>query len=307
MIPVRFGDSGEKTEEEPEAPDLNTCLIHQKLQMLNICIHRLTQKRFTRVPELPSTPQEGESNQPIARGVAGILTGAYLEDCPEVPVNIPLTQPLPVHTSDSLAEEASVLSALHESPEDRERASREQAKVLISDMSAFKAANPQGQLSDFVKWHSPKDWVKQENGEGHLSQRMSHENDNKWRKLWAEVEPCPANEQLPLFDPALAGERALFFLETIEPTTLFRQLFQTALAACFGCLERSPNALQYTQVRTILEQFYKHLKEELPQMENAPELAFPLLSKFKVREMGCFSQGGVIYVCLGSGNECRIR
>lgn len=306
MIPVTFGNIDERTEEEPDAPDLNTCLIHQKLQMLNICIHRLTRKRFTRATEIPSTPQEGASIQSTAKGVAGVLIGAYLEDCPEVPVNIPLTQPLPVHTSDSLAEEASVLSALHETPEDRERASREQAKVLISDMAAFKSANPQGQLSDFVKWHSPKDWVQQENGEGHLSQRMSHEKDNKWRKLWAEVEPCPAIEQLPLFDPALAGERALYFLETIEPTTLFRQLFQMALAACFGCLERSPYALQYTQVRTILEQFYKHLKEELPRMEDAPELAFPLLNKFKVREIRCSSQG-VFYACLGSGNECCIR
>jgi len=25
---------------EPEAPDLNMCLIHQKLQLLNVCIYR---------------------------------------------------------------------------------------------------------------------------------------------------------------------------------------------------------------------------------------------------------------------------
>eukprot|EP00210_Caulerpa_lentillifera_P009696 g9251.t1 len=204
LIPVMFANHNVVDEdEEPEAPDLNTCLIHQKLQMLNVCIHRLTKKRVTRQPTEPMLNQfdQDESTPPVARGVAGALSGAFLQDCPEVPVNIPMTQPLPVHTSDSLAEEASVLSALHESPEDRERASREQAKVLISDMAAFKAANPQGQLSDFVKWHSPKDWVRHENGEGCLSQRMSHEKDNKWQTLWTEVEPCPAIEQLPLFDP----------------------------------------------------------------------------------------------------------
>lgn len=25
-------------------------------------------------------------------------------------------------------------------------------------MSAFKAANPQSEFEDFIRWHSPKDW-----------------------------------------------------------------------------------------------------------------------------------------------------
>ena len=35
-----------------------------------------------------------------------------------------------------------------------------QGKLLASDMSAFKAANPGAGLLDFVRWHSPKDWLK---------------------------------------------------------------------------------------------------------------------------------------------------
>eukprot|EP00210_Caulerpa_lentillifera_P005672 g5424.t1 len=121
-----------------------------------------------------------------------------------------------------------------------------------------------------------------------LSQRYVSLKRNKWQQrqtLWTEVEPCPAIEQLPLFDPALAGERALYFLETIEPEKLFRQLFQIALAACFGLMERSPFAREYSQVRNVLMKFYEQLKEDLPQVETSPELAFPLLSKFKLVEM----------------------
>lgn len=31
--------------------------------------------------------------------------------------------------------------------------------MLLSDMCAFKAANPGACLADFVRWHSPRDWV----------------------------------------------------------------------------------------------------------------------------------------------------
>jgi len=29
---------------------------------------------------------------------------------------------------------------------------------LLSDMEAFKAANPRGAMEDFIRWYSPKDW-----------------------------------------------------------------------------------------------------------------------------------------------------
>lgn len=31
---------------------------------------------------------------------------------------------------------------------------------LLSDMEAFKAANPKGKIEDFMRWYSPKDWEK---------------------------------------------------------------------------------------------------------------------------------------------------
>ena len=39
-----------------------------------------------------------------------------------------------------------------------------QSTSLLSDMESFKAANPGSILSDFVRWHSPRDW--EEDGSG---------------------------------------------------------------------------------------------------------------------------------------------
>lgn len=64
-----------------------------------------------------------------------------------------------MYTADTLAQQQSTLAALEESAEGQERACRMQAQVLISDMAAFKSANPGCLLEDFVRWHSPKDWV----------------------------------------------------------------------------------------------------------------------------------------------------
>lgn len=33
------------------------------------------------------------------------------------------------------------------------------SKSLISDMESFKYSNPQSILEDFIRWHSPKDYI----------------------------------------------------------------------------------------------------------------------------------------------------
>lgn len=52
-------------------------------------------------------------------------------------------------------------------------------------MQAFKAANPHSVLEDFVRWHSPKDWIESSDGStpGRLSSRMSQPT-NIWQELW---------------------------------------------------------------------------------------------------------------------------
>ncbi|KAK3017410.1 hypothetical protein RJ639_006704, partial [Escallonia herrerae] len=122
---------------------------------------------------------------------------------------------------------------------------------LLADMQAFKAANPGCILEDFVRWHSPPDWVETEtNNEakkdldgsdlltarGQLSGRMQKEG-NLWHELWETAKPLPAVKQSPLFDEDLAVEGILNALEDIPPSELFEQLFVSLLGSGFVIAE----------------------------------------------------------------------
>ncbi|KAF5948892.1 hypothetical protein HYC85_014849 [Camellia sinensis] len=122
---------------------------------------------------------------------------------------------------------------------------------LLSDMQAFKAANPGCILEDFVRWHSPPDWTEMEpsgdaevtsndgdllSTKGQLSSRMQKEG-NLWRELWETAKPVPAVKQAPLFDEDLAVEGILNDLEDIPPSELFEQLFVSLLGCGFVIAE----------------------------------------------------------------------
>ena len=100
-------------------------------------------------------------------------------------------------------------------------------------MSAFKAANPDAVFEDFIRWHSRGDWesnVTEASGalggekhddwppKGRLSKRMS-EHGNFWRKLWNDAPALPAYDQKPLFDPNLEGEKVIFSLHGVHPSS----------------------------------------------------------------------------------------
>lgn len=122
---------------------------------------------------------------------------------------------------------------------------------LLSDMQAFKAANPGCILEDFIRWHSPPDWTDAESSDetqgsfdggdmslkrGQLSTRMQTEG-NLWRELWETAKPLPAVKQTPLFDEDLAVDGILNSLEDISPSDLFEQLFVSVLSSSFAIAE----------------------------------------------------------------------
>jgi Rab3 GTPase-activating protein catalytic subunit len=94
-------------------------------------------------------------------------------------------------------------------------------------MSAFKAANPGAILEDFVRWHSPRDWLPEDDrvdtpGEapggatcaevpdswpprGYLSRQMQA--DSFWGELWERAECLPVTDQRPLFDHTREAEK----------------------------------------------------------------------------------------------------
>jgi hypothetical protein len=88
-------------------------------------------------------------------------------------------------------------------------------------MEAFKAANPTSTLEDFVKWHSPKDWIPDdstlESGRtyGKLSSRMI-DPDNLWQALWKKARTVPARRQSPLFDFQAEGEKVRYHNDGLQ-------------------------------------------------------------------------------------------
>lgn len=88
---------------------------------------------------------------------------------------------------------------------------------------------------DFVRWHSPRDWlpvdaspahedgmaqgsvelgepVSDKKPKGQLSERMTA-STNMWGVLWAESRPVAASVQKPLFDADGEGEKVRFTMK----------------------------------------------------------------------------------------------
>ncbi|CAM8949693.1 unnamed protein product [Rhodiola kirilowii] len=235
-----------------EIPDLSYCLLYQQLQVINTCLSRkkrrviATEALERMIKEASSgseTTASYESDVPsmcleyarVASGELVLRLGAD-HPCDGVtmletgePVYSPITQEGPLLTEDVIREtEEFVL---------RTGSVGAGCSQLLSDMQAFKAANPGCLLEDFVRWHSPPDWTntkqnddpedsyyEAESAKGQLSSRMQKEG-NLWRELWETSKPVPAYKQAPLFDEDLAVEGILNHLEDLAPSALFEQLF----------------------------------------------------------------------------------
>ena len=160
-------------------------------------------------------------------------------------------------------EREAAMHALGDTPEGRALRVKMQSDLLISDMSAFKAANPGSCLADFVRWHSPRDWIEDDvpgaarvdlapsAPKGALSARM-REPGNVWGTLWRDAPRASAASQRLLFDPIREGEKALHFLENVPPPAVFAQLLAAAAgnvghvyaSADGATLEPAPEALE---------------------------------------------------------------
>ncbi|XP_057795279.1 uncharacterized protein LOC131011517 [Salvia miltiorrhiza] len=239
-----------------DLPDLNSCLLYQQLQVINCCISR--KRRHTAALESLESitaqadatgSSDSESRLPLdpcfyAKTKSGELVLRLGADkrCENLtmletgePIYSPVMQEPPLLTEDLIKEtEEFVL---------RTGSVGAGCSQLLSDMQAFKAANPGCTLEDFVRWHSPPDWTEDDTSsdlddtsegsdsvKGQLSRRMQKEG-NLWRELWETSKPVPAVRQAPLYDEDLAVEGILDFLEVISPSELLKQLFMVVLGA----------------------------------------------------------------------------
>ncbi|KAI8552852.1 hypothetical protein RHMOL_Rhmol06G0300100 [Rhododendron molle] len=249
-----------------EIPDLKSCLFYQQLEVINCCISRkrrhsiATESLESVLRQAGSNTEESavsEGGVPLAPVLyARISTGELVlrlgADKPfdnltmletGEPVYTPVMQEGPLLTEDLIKETEELVL--------RTGSLGAGCSQLLSDMQAFKAANPGCNLEDFVRWHSPPDWTDMEpnsmseiasnNGDllsarGQLSLRMQKEG-NLWRELWETAKPVPAVKQAPLFDEDFAVEGILNDLEDIPPSDLFEQLFVSLLGSGFVIAE----------------------------------------------------------------------
>ncbi|XP_045471865.1 rab3 GTPase-activating protein catalytic subunit [Harmonia axyridis] len=258
-------------------PDLRTCLLHQKLQMLNCCIERKKKREETQ-KDLEFDSAEGSSSEeeffdcadkpaeePKKIQPAGRLCKfkdlKLLETGEDL--YIPRTQEPVPKTEDQLDEDTDVLLKLGSDAQASEMRARLMSASLLSDMESFKAANPGAILEDFVRWYSPRDWIETEDEEGNkkgeLSKRMLIE-DNLWAQTWKTAKPIPASKQKLQFVDTREAEKVLHFLESRELPQIIELLVPILLqmSACrlaqeLAALEVHPDE-EVDKVSYILKQ-----------------------------------------------------
>ncbi|KAK7276040.1 hypothetical protein RIF29_17171 [Crotalaria pallida] len=194
------------------------------------------------------------------RGSAGIVESMMLLKSYES-MHAPYTQEAPLMTEDMHEERLQAVEAFGDSFNFSGQLERD---ILTSDMSAFKAANPDSIFEDFIRWHSPGDWVEDElevekskdnwPPRGRLSKRMS-ESGNLWRNIWNSTPALPASEQKPFLDPNREGEKVLHYLETLKPHQLLEQMVCTAFRAAADTLNQTSYG-ELKQMMTKMQQLY---------------------------------------------------
>uniref|UniRef100_A0AAV1TSM4 Rab3 GTPase-activating protein catalytic subunit n=1 Tax=Peronospora matthiolae TaxID=2874970 RepID=A0AAV1TSM4_9STRA len=175
------------------------------------------------------------------------------------PLLEPVTQTSVPITEDVAKEQQDLFTRLGASVESGKLRHQIQSTALVSDMQAFKAANPRCCLADFIRWYSPKDWIPLESKmdpawselpiegqgvwwfeeQGMLSERMRFGLGHKhiWQELWETSAPVPAKRQKRSFDPVQESEKVYHYLETLSPHELFHQMLAGAISSSVFALE----------------------------------------------------------------------
>ncbi|XP_028552450.1 rab3 GTPase-activating protein catalytic subunit [Dendrobium catenatum] len=306
--------------------DLATCLVHQKLQMLAICIekknllvheppsgveseassvnkvdlhdacdqsHDMLSKTSlgTISPQRLVIPHDAEESLNCSqrhgtgyrdllatdvrrKGSAGVVDSMMLLHSYQN-MHSPIIQDAPPMTEDMHEERLRVAEAFGNLLSFSGQLERD---ILSSDMSAFKAANPDAVFEDFIRWHSPSDW--ESDGvedksihdivnspkpnwppKGRLSQRMA-EHGSLWRQIWNTSPAIPSSKQRPLLDPIREGEKILHYLETLKPYQLHEQMVCTSFRAAADILNQTKFG-DFRLLKAKIDQLYCTLASTL--------------------------------------------
>jgi Rab3 GTPase-activating protein catalytic subunit len=169
-----------------------------------------------------------------------------------------------------------------------EIAQRLQKPKLLSDMSAFKAANPKCTIDDFTRWYGNPGSPLDDYNDGIIGEEFSvqsayqesaaHKLDKAseamrvlvstrdfWGKTWEEAKPIPAAEQPPLFDYSTTVEMVLDYLEQLHPANLMNQVMAVNLSSAYFTLASSAKG---TMKIGIVQLSMKRLRQKIEKALN---------------------------------------
>ena len=271
----RFWESGEfiPDVEQIQSPQLEYGRFHQNLQMLNCCIAAKRRKQQKQTDddtdefydcddsedEKFCDTVENSNGLQQAEGVLHKHEKLFLINHPNQLLNVPITQEAVPTTEHMMQEQMEVLERIAEQnvsniKETSIIRAKLQCASLLSDMEAFKAANPGCCFEDFIRWHSPRDFIESEEEEederkdslkpikGRLSQRFSTE-DNLWTQLWAEARAQPTSKQKLLFDYTKEAEKILHTFDKFTTNDLVDALLPIFAHYTWSKLDRAADEL----------------------------------------------------------------
>ncbi|KAI8901911.1 Rab3 GTPase-activating protein catalytic subunit-domain-containing protein [Globomyces pollinis-pini] len=201
--------------------------------------------------EASVSTQADENTALKRRGHKAMIPDLYMDD--GTPIWEPHTQDSGFMTEDMVIELEKIMESCGTTPQGQLNRAKLQCSQLISDMQAFKAANPGCDFKDFVKWHSPRDWIIDNSGNPTLSERFIKA-DNLWLLLWKDCLPLEASKQKPLFDIDKEAAKAMLFFENLVVSDVLLQLKPTMFLVAYDAIVSTPDAIFLPSVRKGLQE-----------------------------------------------------
>ncbi|KAF9155433.1 Rab3 GTPase-activating protein catalytic subunit [Linnemannia schmuckeri] len=254
----------------------STNAVEEKSEALNEAVGAMNLSVCSDSPEatkaMPLVAHQGKGGLKPYKDLKLLATGE--------PLMIPKLQEQGHMTEDMIQDQEDLFENLGSSADAAKTRAELQSAQLISDMGAFKAANPGCTIGDFIRWHSPKDWDEKK---GHMSARMA-DSGNFWQELWEKAEALPASKQKPLFDHHYQAERALSYLKGLSGSQIFVQLLPSICLLAYDTLTSHPVSTVSPQAAKAIQELAQVLTDfpwdELSASEKSLDLK-PVIAKFK--------------------------
>ncbi|CAH0392778.1 unnamed protein product [Bemisia tabaci] len=210
---------------------LNCCMRRREAREKSVSQPQELKEEFEDSVETQEEEEEEEFFECDTGSDIGLVIYSFLS-------KLLMQEPIP-KSEDQLEEDAALLTALGTDKMGAELRARIMSASLLSDMEAFKAANPGAVIEDFIRWYSPRDWIESDEidefgqKKGQLSARMQLPG-NTWLEVWQTAKAIPARRQKQLFDDAREAEKVLHFLDShildSRPLANFAQLLLPTLS-----------------------------------------------------------------------------